>query len=195
MIRLKATTMNISSEGVARIYRDEIWKIHRIPKMILSDCGLQFASKFMEDFTRILGTKRKLSTAYHPQTDGQTERINQEIGMFLRHYINYQQDNWMEWLATAEFTYNDKKHATMGKMPFELNFGRHPWKGDLMVQMELPRVEEFAKKLQESWKHAAQAMEESQKSMKKQFDKRRRNPQDLKVGEHMWLENKNIQSN
>ena len=195
MIRLKATTMNISSEGVARIYRDEIWKIHRIPKMILSDCGLQFASKFMEDFTRILGTKRKLSTAYHPQTDGQTERINQEIGMFLRHYINYQQDDWMEWLATAEFTYNDKKHATMGKMPFELNFGRHPWKGDLMVQMELPRVEEFAKKLQESWKHAAQAMEESQKSMKKQFDKRRRNPQDLKVGEHVWLENKNIQSN
>ena len=83
----------------------------------------------------------------------------------------------------------------MGKTPFELNFGRHPWKGDLMVQTELPRVEEFAKKLQESWKHAAQAMEESQKNMKRQFDKRRRNPQGLKVGEHMWLENKNIQSN
>jgi len=51
----------------------------------------------------------------------------------------------MEWLAAAEFAYNDKKHATTGKTPFELNFGRHPWKGDLMVQMELPRVEEFAK--------------------------------------------------
>ena len=126
MIRLKATTMNISSEGVARIYRDEIWKIHRIPKMILSDCGLQFASKFMEDFTRILGTKRKLSTAYHPQTDEQTERINQEIETFLQYYVNYQQDDWTEWLAAVEFTYNDKKHATMGKMPFELNFGRHP---------------------------------------------------------------------
>ena len=83
MIKLKATTTNISSEGVAKIYRDEIWKIHGIPKTILSGCGLQFASKFMEDFTRILGTKRKLSTAYHPQTDRQTERINQEIGTFL----------------------------------------------------------------------------------------------------------------
>jgi len=61
--------------------------------------------------------------------------------------------------------------------------------------MELPRVEEFAKKLQESWKHATQAMEESQRSMKKQFNKRRRNPQGLKVREHVWLENKNIQSN
>ena len=64
-----------------------------------------------------------------------------------------------------------------------------------MVQMELPRVEEFAKKLQESWKHVTQAMEESQRNMKRQFDKRRRNPQGLKVGEHVWLENKNIQLN
>jgi len=61
-----------------------------------------------------------------------------------------------------------------------------------MVQTELLRVEEFVKKLQESWKHATQAMEESQKSMKRQFDKRRRNPQGLKVGEHVLLENKNI---
>ena len=83
MIRLKVTITNLSSEGVAKIYRDEIWKIHGIPKTILSDHGPQFASKFMEDLTRILGTKKKLSTAYHPQTDGQTERINQEIGTFL----------------------------------------------------------------------------------------------------------------
>jgi len=83
----------------------------------------------------------------------------------------------------------------MGKMPFQLNFGRHPWKGDLMVQTELPRVEEFAKKLQKSWKYATQAMEESQRNMKRQFDKRRRNPQGLKVRENVWLENKNIQSN
>ena len=195
MIRLKATTTNISSEEVAKIYRDEIWKIHGIPKTILSDCGPQFALKFMEDLTRVLGTKRKLSTAYHPQTDRQTERINQEIGTFLRHYVNYQQDDWMEWLAMAEFAYNDKKHATTGKTLFELNFGRHPWKEDLMVQTELPRVEEFTKKIQESWKHTTQTMEESQRNMKRQFDERRRNPQGLKVGEHVWLENKNIQSN
>ena len=83
MIRLKATTTSISLEGIARIYRDKIWKIHGVPRTILSDRGPQFASKFMEDFTKVLGTKRKLSTAYHPQTDRQTERINQEIGTFL----------------------------------------------------------------------------------------------------------------
>jgi len=83
MIRLKATTMNISSEGIAKIYRDDIWKLHGVSRKILSDRGPQFASKFMGEFTKALGTKRQLSTAYHPQTDGQTERINQEIGMFL----------------------------------------------------------------------------------------------------------------
>ena len=109
--------------------------------------------------------------------------------------MNYKQDDWIEWLAMMEFAYNDKKHAATGKTPFELNFGRHSWKGDLMVQTEIPRVEEFMKNIQESWKHAAQAMEEAQKNMKWQFDKKRRNPQGLKVGNHVWLENKNIQSN
>jgi len=83
MIWLKATTMNVSSEGIAKIYRDNIWKLHGIPRKILSDRGPQFASKFMEEFTKALETKRQLSMAYHPQTDGQTERINQEIGTFL----------------------------------------------------------------------------------------------------------------
>jgi len=176
MIRLKVTTTNISSEGIARIYRDEIWKIHGVPRTILSNRGPQFASKFMEDFTKVLGTKRKLSMVYHPQTDGQTERINQEIGMFLRHYVNYKQDDWTEWLAMAEFVYNNKKHAATNKTPFELNFGRHPWKGDLMVQTEILQVEEFTKNIQRSWEHTAQAMEEAQKNMKRQFDKKRRNP-------------------
>ena len=152
MILLKAITISISSEGIAKIYRDNIWKLHGVPRKILSDWGLQFALKFIEEFTRVLGTTRQLSTAYHPQTDGQTERINQEIEMFLWHYVNYQQDNWMEWLATMEFQYNDKRHAATGRTPFELNFGRHLWKGGLVVQSEIPRVEEFIVGLQKSWK-------------------------------------------
>ena len=80
-------------KGLAKIYRDDKWKLHGVPKKILSDRGPQFALKFMEEFTKALETKRQLSTAYYPQTDGQTERINQEIGTFLQYYVNYQQDN------------------------------------------------------------------------------------------------------
>jgi len=138
IIRLKAITTNISLEGITKIYRDKIWKLHGIPKKILSKRGLQFGSKFMEELIKALGTKRQLLMVYHPQTDGQMERINQEIGTFLRHYVSYQQDDWTNWLAAAEFQYNDKKHAATEKTLFELNFGRHLWKGDLMVQMQIP---------------------------------------------------------
>jgi len=76
MIRLKATTTVVSSEKIAKIYQDEIWKLHRVPQKILSDRGPQFASQFMRDLTKVLGTKRMLSMSYYPQTDKQTEQIN-----------------------------------------------------------------------------------------------------------------------
>jgi len=79
--------------------------------------------------------------------------------------------------------------------PFELNFGRHTWKGDLIIKTDIPRVEEFLIGLQKSWEQTNKAMEEAQKNMKKQFDKKRRTPQGLKIGDNMWLENKNIHSN
>ena len=195
MIYLRATITNISSEEIVKIYRNDIWKLHRVPRKILSDRGPQFTSKFMEEFTKALGTKRQLSMAYHPQTNSQIERINQDIGTFLWHYVNYQQDNWMDWLAAVEFQYNSKKHAAMKRTPFKLNFGRHSWKGNLMVQTRIPWVEEFLMGLQKSWEQVTKAMEEVQKSMKKQFDKKRRNPQGLKVSDNVWLENKNIHLN
>ena len=124
MIRLKATMTSVSLEEIAKIYMDEIQKLHGIPK-ILSDRGPQFTLRFMEKFMKALGTTRQLSTAYHLQTDGQMERINQKVRTFLQHYINYQQDDWTKWLTAAEFQYNDKKHAATEETLFELNFGRH----------------------------------------------------------------------
>jgi len=111
IIRLKTITTSVFLKKITKIYKDEIWKLHGIPKKILRVRGPQFASRFMEEFIKALGTTRQLSMAYHSQTDGQTERINQEVGTFLRHYINYQQDDWTEWLAAVEFQYNDKRHA------------------------------------------------------------------------------------
>jgi len=87
--------------------------------------------------------------------------------------VNYQQDNWTDWLATVEFQYNNKKHVATGRIPFELNFGRHQWKGDLVVQTEIPRVEEFLIEIQKSWKQATKTMKEAQKNIKRQFNKKR----------------------
>ena len=115
--------------------------------------------------------------------------------MFLWHYMNYQQDNWIDWLAAVEFQYNNKKHTETGKILFELNFGRHSWKGNLVVQMEIPWVEEFLIGIQKSWEQKTKTMEEAQERIKKQFDKKRQNPQGLKAGDNVWLENENIHLN
>jgi len=96
MIRLKVTTTVISLEEVAKIYKDNIWKIQRVPRKIISNRKPQFASWFIEDLSKALETKRTLSKAYHYQTDGQIERINQEVEAFLQNYVNYQQHDWME---------------------------------------------------------------------------------------------------
>ena len=79
----------MNSEEIARIYKNEIRKLHGVPRKILSNRGPQFVSRFMEKLIKALGTKKMLSMAYHSQTDGQIERINQEVGTFLWHYINY----------------------------------------------------------------------------------------------------------
>jgi len=120
---------------------------------------------------------------------------NQEVKVFLRHYMNYQQDYWIEWLVAVRFQYNDKRHTATGRILFELNFGQYPWKDNLTVKTELPKLEDFLNRLQRSWKKAKKLMEIEKKAMKRQFDKKRRNLQGLKAEDNVWLEAKNIHLN
>ena len=83
LLAILTTMMNISSEEIAKIYRNKIWKLHGILKKVLSNRKPQFTLRFMEKFTKALGTTRQLLIIYHSQTDRQMERINQEIGIFL----------------------------------------------------------------------------------------------------------------
>src|SRR6266568_5112725 len=90
----------------------------------------------MKELCSKLGIKQNLSTAYHPQTDGQVEHSHQETETFLRHYVSHLQDDWSDWLAMAEFQYNDKEHSTTKQTPFYLNYGRHPWKAEVTTGKE-----------------------------------------------------------
>jgi len=111
------TTEKISAEGLARLFRDNVWKLYGLPESIISDRGPQFAAGLMKELNKMLGIKSKLSTAFHPQTDGQTERVNQELEQYLRMFIDHRQEQWPEWLGTAEFAYNNKVHSSMKISP------------------------------------------------------------------------------
>ena len=91
--------------------------------MALSDWGPQFAAEFMHEFNTILGIQTKLSTAYHPQTNGQTERLNQDIKQYLRLFVSQRQNDWPEWITCAEFVYNNKVHSATKVSPFYANYG------------------------------------------------------------------------
>ena len=84
----------------------------------------------MKELNSLLGIQTKLSTAYHPQTDGQMERINQKLEQYLRVFIDHRQEQWPDWLGTAEFAYNNKIHTTTKILPFKANYGQDPRKGE-----------------------------------------------------------------
>ena len=129
MVHFIATTEKTSAEGLTRLFQDHVWKLHRLPESITSDRGVQFAAAMMKELNNLLGIQMKLSTAYHPQTDGQTERINQELEQYLRVFIDHRQEQWPDWLGTAEFAYNNKIHTVTKISPFKANYGQDPRMG------------------------------------------------------------------
>jgi hypothetical protein len=103
-----------------------VFRHHGLPNEIFSDRGPQFIAKFWTHLLEILKISRKLSSSYHPQTDGQTEHTNQTLEQYLRCFINYKQDDWIDFLYMAEFSYNNSIHSSTGYTPFFANTGCHP---------------------------------------------------------------------
>lgn len=107
----------------AKLFVRNVVRLHGVPEKSISDRRPQFTSKFSEAVLRIIGTQQALSTAYHPQTDGQTERMNAVLEDMLRHYVSSDQTDWDEHLDMAEFAINSAHQESTGHSPFELNYG------------------------------------------------------------------------
>jgi len=97
-----------------------------LPESIISNRGSQFAAGLMWELNEMLGIKSKLSTVFHPQTDRQTERVNQELEQYLRMFIDHRQEQWPEWLGMAEFAYNIKVHLSTQTLSFKANYEQDP---------------------------------------------------------------------
>jgi hypothetical protein len=115
-----------TASKVAEAFVDNIYKLHGMPKSLVSDRDPVFTSQFWKSVFQATGTQLRLSTANHPETDGQTERVNQSIECYLRCFISSHPQHWVKWLSLCEFWYNSNWHSSLGKSPFEVLYGRKP---------------------------------------------------------------------
>jgi len=129
MVHFIPTTEKTSAKGLARLFRDNMWKLHGLPKSVISDRGPQFAAGLMRELNKMLGIESKMSTVFYSQIDRQTERINQELEQYLRMFIDYRQEQWLDWLGMAEFIYNNKAYLSTKILPFKENYGQDPRMG------------------------------------------------------------------
>ena len=120
------TRESIQAQDMAYLVLRTLLANHQTPREIVSDRGTLFTSTFWQTLLSKLGAKSKLSTSFHPQTDGQTERTNQTLEQYLRIFSNHPQDNWVELLPMAQFAYNSSKSSTTGRTPFYANYGYEP---------------------------------------------------------------------
>ena len=120
------TTDNIMSEEVTQLYFKNVFSWHGVPEHKTSNRGTEFISHFFRSLGTLLGIRLHFTSGYHPQADGQTERMNQTLEQYLRIHCNYQQDDWSNWLPIAEFAYNNAESSATGTTPFFANKGYHP---------------------------------------------------------------------
>src|SRR5260221_3120535 len=123
------TITMVDSAGVACLFLEHVWRHHGLPEAIISDRGSTFVSNFSRELAALLDIRLTPSTAYHPQTDRQTEQVNQEIEAYLRVFVSHCQDDWADWLPLAKFAYNNRIHSATCHTPFKLDSGQHPQMG------------------------------------------------------------------
>lgn len=119
-------TTKTLAEDTADLYLCHVWKRFGLPKRSISDRGPQFAVKVTQELCRKLGIQQNLSTAYHPQIDSETERVNQELEQYIRSFCNCRQNNWSDLLSTAKFAHNIRHHSAINQSPFNALMGFKP---------------------------------------------------------------------
>jgi len=147
----------------------------------------------MRELNNLLGIQTKLLTAYHPQTDGQTERMNQELEQYLRVFINHRQEQWPDWLGMAEFVYNNKIHTVTKTLPFKVNYGQDPRMGfERRRKGRYEAVGKFMEKMKKIQEKAKAALGKAQKEMKKFANRKRREEEEYSVRDLVLLSMKDL---
>lgn len=185
-----------TAEQLADLYARHIFRLHGLPQSIISDRGTQFTAKFWKALCKALKIEALLSTPFHPQTDGQTERSNAILEQYLQAYVNYLQDDWEDWLHLAEFAGNNQASETTGMSPFFANYAQDPlWQFNLSEKWKQPeerQAAELASKFKEITEHLQAELTRAQMVHQEQANKKRKPAPAFKVGDQVWFNAKHL---
>ena len=194
---------NITGPQVAELFVNRVWVLHGLPNSIVTDRGPNFVNEWNAALLKLIGTKHWKTSAYHPESDGQTERTNRVLGEMLRHYVGQQYDDWDTYLPMVEFAHNNAHSSATGSTPFFIVYGKHPnTPMDLVVDREkdaeaqklregFPSAAAFLERRTAVVKQARMAMESARQRMMAQTDGKRRDLK-FKVGDQVSLKTSHL---
>ncbi|KAK3568630.1 hypothetical protein QTP86_011439 [Hemibagrus guttatus] len=190
LIPLKGLPMAKQSDEAMFLH---VFRNFSLPKDIVSDRGPQFTSRVWGSLCARLSIGVSLSSGYHAQSNGQAERLNQEIGRFLRSYCSREQHRWSEFLPWAEYAQNSLIHSSTGLTPLQCMLGYQPplfpWSGE---PSDVPAVEEWYRQSQEVWERAHVRLQRAVRRQRIQADRRHRSHPSYQVGQMVWLSTHNL---
>ncbi|MBW0549850.1 hypothetical protein O181_089565 [Austropuccinia psidii MF-1] len=187
------TMSSINSLDLAHLFLKDIFSKHGFPSIIVNDRGPLFVSSFWTNLCQQLKISRDLPTAYHPETDGQTERVNQILEPYLCMYVSYHQDDWNTWLPLAEFAYNNSAHSSTKKSPFFTVYGRDPQFDSVHITQDTP-AGKLSTKIQSLQQDVKRELGVAINQFKRYAHKSRASQPVFNPGNMVWLSSKNIKS-
>ncbi|KAI0992290.1 hypothetical protein K3495_g15896 [Podosphaera aphanis] len=183
-----------TARETAEAFVNHVIRCAGLPDSLVSDQGRAFIDKTWKNICARLQITHKLSTSYHPQTDGQTERANRTLEVYLKHYVNYYQDDWVKHLALAEFCANNHTNASTGVTPFFASFGHHP-RLDFRPESEAPKdrdMTEFVSRMENIHKYCSEQIQLAQAFQCSYANERRLPAPRYQVGDRVYLSLKNL---
>ncbi|KAF5372651.1 hypothetical protein D9615_009824 [Tricholomella constricta] len=188
-------TESMTASDLAWLFVDRIFRYHGLPDSIISDRGTLFVSNFWKELTSRLDIDARFSTAYHPRTDGLTERTNQTLEGYLRAYCSYQQDDWVDYLPLAEFVFNNSENSSTKHSPFYANYGFHPtFTPKLSEVSTVPAADDLALRLDQIHSELRAELQYSQDRQKRIFDTKVLPSPSYSPDQLVWLLRRNIRT-